>query len=313
MHNVKVLWGAILALTVGIIVLLSLYLTEMGGAKQPGADRSPGAESSQHVVAKIGGREFTQGELAEELTKHYGAEMLNRMLDREALRLEAKELGVEISAAEMDRELKQMQQGYDNEEAYFASMQEQLGLSKEEIKEDLHYKLLHERLAIRKIVVSDKEVDQYIQANPELFKQADEWHLHKIILSTLDQAKKAIKAYNSGEDFAILARDRSIDESGSQGGDLGWVEEGDPFQPAPIMEAARKLEVGQVSGPIKTEGGYAVILLSEKREKKDQEKPVIRESVRKMLALQEGPSLNEYLINIRTKWQAVIVESTLKP
>ncbi|WP_405080800.1 peptidylprolyl isomerase [Paenibacillus chitinolyticus] len=314
MHNVKVLWGAILALSIGVIVLLSLQLSETGlGKKSAAGGRSGETPADGHIVARITGREFTQGELTEKLTKHYGAEMLNQMLDRETLRLEAQEQGVDINEAEISRELKRMQQGYENEQNFYDSMKEQLGMNREDVREDVLYKLLLEKLATHDVEIADDRITKYIQGHPDEFKQTAQIHLHKMVVSTLDQAKKAMAAYQGGESFATLARDRSLDDSGSQGGDLGWMQEDDPFQPAEIMKAARKLGVGQLSAPIKTAGGYALILITEKKMNTGPDEAAIRESVRKQLALQEAPPLNEYLLSLRQKWKATVADPGLNP
>ena len=66
-----------------------------------------------------------------------------------------------------------------------------------------------------------------------------------------------------GEDFAAVAKEVSADEaSAADGGELGWVfkgERGDAFD-----EVAFSLQPGQIGGPVKVDGGYALILVEEK-------------------------------------------------
>ena len=54
-------------------------------------------------------------ELQTAFERHYGAELLGQMLDREVIRLEGNETGTSIGSAEINRELKRMQQGYESE------------------------------------------------------------------------------------------------------------------------------------------------------------------------------------------------------
>ncbi|MDT2235530.1 hypothetical protein P7H25_17615 [Paenibacillus larvae] len=46
-------------------------------------------------------------------------------------------------------------------------MKEQLGMSRQEVKDDVYYKLLLEKVATKDIQVSDSEIQDYIQAHPE--------------------------------------------------------------------------------------------------------------------------------------------------
>ena len=58
-------------------------------------------------------------ELQTALERHYGAELLGQMLDREVIRLEGNETGTSIGSAEINRELKRMQQGYESEQQFY--------------------------------------------------------------------------------------------------------------------------------------------------------------------------------------------------
>ena len=69
---------------------------------------------------------------------------------------------------------------------------------------------------------------------------------------------------NNKEDFATLARLHSVDSSATRGGDLGWLHPGDTV---PAFEAAmNKLQPGEVSQPIKTQYGYHLIQVVDRRE-----------------------------------------------
>lgn len=68
----------------------------------------------------------------------------------------------------------------------------------------------------------------------------------------------------AGGDFANFARTYSQDGSASQGGDLGWIS---PGETVPEFERAmNSLKEGQISQPIRTEYGYHLIQVIERRE-----------------------------------------------
>ena len=87
-----------------------------------------------------------------------------------------------------------------------------------------------------------------------------------ILVETEDQAKDIVKRIKAGEDFAKLATELSKDPgSGQQGGDLGFFTK-ERMVPE-FSAAAFALAPGQVSDPVKSQFGYHVIKLVDKREK----------------------------------------------
>jgi peptidyl-prolyl cis-trans isomerase C len=79
-----------------------------------------------------------------------------------------------------------------------------------------------------------------------------------------DKVKNTIERINKGEDFAKLATTLTEDPSGKQdGGDLGYFTK-DQMVPE-FSEVAFSLEKGQVSGPVKTQFGWHVLKVEDKR------------------------------------------------
>jgi len=79
-----------------------------------------------------------------------------------------------------------------------------------------------------------------------------------------DKVKAAIDRIKKGEDFATLAKALTEDPSGKQdGGDLGYFTR-DQMVPE-FSEVAFKLEKGQLSAPVKTQFGWHVLKVEDKR------------------------------------------------
>ena len=106
-------------------------------------------------------------------------------------------------------------------------------------------------------------------------KIIDQWHARHILISPstalpADMAKQQIdtiyEKLRQGEDFATLANTYSKDPgSASNGGDLGWVSEGDMV---PSFEAMmKKTSVNDYSVPFKTQFGWHIVKVDEKRQK----------------------------------------------
>lgn len=106
-------------------------------------------------------------------------------------------------------------------------------------------------------------------------KIIDQWHTRHILISPstalpADMAKQQIdtiyEKLRQGEDFATLANTYSKDPgSASNGGDLGWVSEGDMV---PSFEAMmKKTSVNDYSVPFQSQFGWHIVKVDEKRQK----------------------------------------------
>jgi peptidyl-prolyl cis-trans isomerase C len=95
-------------------------------------------------------------------------------------------------------------------------------------------------------------------------KPETEIHARHILVPTEDEAKAALKRIMGGDEFATVAKEVSKDP-GAEGGDLGWFTK-DRMVPE-FANAAFKLEVGQVSDPVKSPFGWHIIEVMDKRQK----------------------------------------------
>jgi peptidyl-prolyl cis-trans isomerase C len=117
--------------------------------------------------------------------------------------------------------------------------------------------------------VYDDAVKQ-ISTEPEV-------HARHILVETEDEAKQVVEDLKKGADFAELAKKKSKDPGASDGGDLGFFTK-DQMVPE-FSAAAFSLEPGKISDPVKSQFGWHVIKVEEKRNRKppdfEQVKPQI--------------------------------------
>jgi peptidyl-prolyl cis-trans isomerase C len=111
--------------------------------------------------------------------------------------------------------------------------------------------------------------DDRIKARYDQFlkdqKPQDQVNAKHILVKTEDEAKAVIADLKGGGDFAAIAKEKSNDPgTKATGGDLGWFTK-DEMVPE-FAEATFKLQKGQYTEtPVKTQFGYHVILLVERR------------------------------------------------
>jgi peptidyl-prolyl cis-trans isomerase C len=104
------------------------------------------------------------------------------------------------------------------------------------------------------ITVFNENIGQFTSA---------EFKARHILVSTEEEALEIISLLDSGEDFDVLASDRSLDTgSAINGGDLGWFTPNTMVEP--FANAVLAMEVGNYSlDPVQTQFGYHVILVED--------------------------------------------------
>lgn len=102
--------------------------------------------------------------------------------------------------------------------------------------------------------------DQYVKD----FKPVEEVRARHILVATEDEAKAVKAELEGGKPFEVLAMEKTTDPSGKQnGGDLGFFSKG---MMVPEFEAvAFTLEPGKLSDPVKSQFGWHIIKVEEKR------------------------------------------------
>jgi len=139
---------------------------------------------------------------------------------------------------------------------------------------------------------TQSEIEQYWEEHRSDFSVPELVRISHIVVKTdegqdEDSGEEKIQAVSSrlkeGEDFSNLASEVSEDNSSFRGGDLGYFPAG---RLAPeLEEVAWKLEVGEISDPVKTRYGYHIIKVTDKKEPRDKTmEEAQREVIAKILA-----------------------------
>jgi len=166
--------------------------------------------------------------------------------------------------------------------------------------------LMDNLLAVEgKAATTDENMKKVYEEAAKQISGEQEVHARHILVETEDQAKKIEADLKKGADFAELAKKESKDPGASDGGDLGFFTK-DQMVPE-FSAVAFALEPGKISDPVKSQFGWHVIKVEEKRTRKapdfEQVKPQIETYVvRKAQA--------DYVAKLRT---AAKVERMDKP
>src|ERR1700742_1992939 len=141
----------------------------------------------------------------------------------------------------------------------------------EEFKRRLNFtrnRLLMDSLlaAEGKAATNDAAMKQVYEDASKQIAGEQEVHARHILLETEDDAKAVKAELDKGADFAELAKKKSKDPGASDGGDLGFFTK---EQMVPEFSAvAFALEPGKISDPVKSQFGWHIIKVEEKRDRK---------------------------------------------
>lgn len=111
-----------------------------------------------------------------------------------------------------------------------------------------------------KIVDVRAPKEQAVKASHILFRAAEGDDAARAAAKT--QADDIRRQLQNGADFAEMARLHSADGTASRGGDLGWFGPGRMVEP--FEKAAFSATIGRVVGPVSTQFGYHLIMVTEK-------------------------------------------------
>lgn len=250
---------------------------------------SKGSDTKQNgaSLAKVGDTSITQEDYMRELkslpewargkfkSDSDKEEFLDSIIEKEILYVEAK------------------RNNLDKDKEYIAKL-------KEFEKMNLITTLLEKEIR-DKVKVDDAEARNFYENNLEKFKKDAGIRASHILVDTESIGVAILAELKAGKDFAKLAAQYSIDEGNKKsGGDLGFFGRG---RMVPEFEdAAFKLRVGETSGLVKTQFGYHIIKVTEKKDGTqlsfDEAKEIIK---RQMLAEKQRDAYQTFVDGLKSK------------
>jgi len=196
-----------------------------------------------------------------------------------------------------------LKKGFDKDPKYLAKV--------EDFKKLTLVSMLLEKEIESKGKVTEQDAKNYYNKHKEDFAAVSQIRVSHILVKTEDEANKILDGLRSGEDFAKLAREKSIDtRTAKNGGDLGYMSKG---QMMPEIEAATvRLKIGEVSEPIKTRAGYELIKVTDKKFGKPIEfDKVQRVIMQRLAAEQQKEAFDSYVEQLKKSYKVEINKEAL--
>jgi peptidyl-prolyl cis-trans isomerase SurA len=208
-------------------------------------------------------------------------QLLERMINDLVQVQLAKENGIKIDDATLEKTIQRIAEDNNLSMAAFRAMLEKDGIKYPRFREDIRQEILLTRLREREvdstIVVTDAEVESQIAAEARDQTSNVEFRLSHILVTVPQQATpdqiearrrramQALSELRKGAVFAQVAATYSDATDALQGGNLGWRAAG--RLPTLFLETVDKLKPGETSDIVRSPNGFHIIKLLEKRGK----------------------------------------------
>jgi len=206
-------------------------------------------------------------------------QILERMItDRVQLQF-AKETGLRVDDAELDRALNRIAE---QNKMSLGEMREALARDgvpfarfREDIRGEIIMTRLREREVENKILVTEGEIDNLIRTQQAQQGRGDEYHLSHLLVTVPEnaspetiqarraRAEEALAQLRSGADFRQVAASFSDAPDALQGGALGWRDASK--LPALFVETLKTMRTGEVSALLRSANGFHILRLNDRR------------------------------------------------
>lgn len=236
-------------------------------------------------------------------------EMLERLISERAQLQYARESGLKVDEASLTQaELTIARQNQLTSVEQLHQRVQQEGLNLKDFREDVRNQVLLARLREReiepKLKITDPDVDAFIRERTGAKPGDQEINLAMILVSVpegasveerarLDaRAQEVGRRARGGEDFTKLAQEFSdANNRGQDGGVLG-LRPSDRY-PELFVQSTRRLKVGDVSAPVKSDAGWHILKLLERKQGGELPDVKIPQTQASHILLRVGPSQSE--------------------
>lgn len=279
----------ILIALIGALTLLPASAMAQRVSDLPSAAPEPGGPLNVRIAAVVNDNIVTTADLesrirlsmigaglpeTSEVAHRLMPQVLRSLIDEQLEMQEAKRLGITVPDSEVDQALDRIAQ--DNNipqgmKTYVSAHGVSPDVLMIQIRDTLTWNKVIQRELRPQVDVGEDEVDAAI-ARMRANAGKEEYAVSEIFLAVDNPqdeeqvhqfADNLVQQLKSGTNFGAVAHQFSQSAGAAQGGDIGWVQEG---QLAPeLNKALMSMQKGDIAGPIRSASGFHILGLREKR------------------------------------------------
>lgn len=216
------------------------------------------AEANGYMAPDMWGDSYEDGRTYEEIMKEAVLEQLVLLKVQDQM---AEEANVEVTNKDVDKEIDN-KLTTDEQKKGMDEFIETMGITKDFFRYTIYRSELLAKKYIEEVVkIEDEKAETFYN---QMKAEIDSVKASHILVATEEEAKDIIKQVKDGADFAEIAKEKSLDKgSAVNGGDLGYFTKSKMVKE--FADAAFALEVGQISEPVKSQFGYHIIKVTDRR------------------------------------------------
>lgn len=280
-----------------LFVFVGTFFTEIILGEEPNTkkiakrEQQTIADTDKDIVAIVNGEKITRQELSDLLIDTYGEDALEVLIRRSLIYQEAEREGISVTTAEVEQKLKKLVSTEIEGLMRINRIKDKADLEKELAKAGANFEQLEEKL-LKKMrkqaeveLLAEKIMTKTITiAEEELQKAYDleygeKIEANQIVFKSRRDAEEALNKIRAGADFETLAKNESIDRASAiKGGKM------QPFSPKDaIGKEVASLKTGELSDIIKTDYGYHIIKVTNRKAASNKSYKAVRGELEKMV------------------------------
>jgi peptidyl-prolyl cis-trans isomerase C len=155
--------------------------------------------------------------------------------------------------------------------------------------------------------VTEEEIKKVYEDESKKLTETERVRARHILVASEKEAQAVVDKLTKGEKFEALAKQFSLDGSKDYGGDLGYFSA--PEMVPAFSKAAFELQAGQVSKPVKTDFGWHIIKLEDRKKGTAQPYDQVKNAIRNVLVRQK---VQAKLASLKDVAKVEIVDPDLK-
>jgi len=198
------------------------------------------------------------------------------------------------------------------------------GISLFWLKEQLKRGFLYQKVILSNVyatvTVSDPEVLDYYNRNIREYSSGEEARIRQIFVSISDKDEatalssitEAHQKLKQGVDFISVLNQYSDENAKINDGDIGYFQKGELV--AVLEDAASKLQLGDYSDVIKTDNGYHIIQVTERKIAKEIPMESVRQEITEKIRTSKMEAASkEYIEKLKKDYFVEILDPSFKP
>ena len=257
------------------------------------------------AVAIVNGQRITRRAFVARLEQVTGEQVLSDLINEQLIGQAAKKAKITVTSAEVDAEMEKLREQIGPS---FDSVLAQYGMTVEDLQKNMELNLLVFKVSTKDVTVSEDALMSFFEEHKSDYDQPEMVKASHILVETEEKAKEIKKKLAEGADFAELARSESTDPmSAAEGGDLGFFARGRMV--AEFEKAAFAMSPGQTSAPVKSEYGYHIIRVTDRKDAHEATFDDVKDDIERTIKGNQAKSAQALASELRLEADVTITDS----